>query len=329
MSSLVASGYKPRGRLYCNQFMVKKISHQGITWIDVTSPTKDEVQDLAKEHDLHPLLQNELLSPSLRSKVDVYEEYLFLVLHFPRCAICQGEPAEILGDSQEVDFIIGKNVLITTHYEQIAQLDELAEIMEVNPASYRSSGKTHAGHILFAIIRRLYQNQDDALLLLNQKLKEAEGRIFAGEEKTMVKELSNLNRELLDFHWALKNHSDVLASFEVAGREFFGDTFRYYLRAIIGEYEKIWNALQSNRETGNELRQTNESLLAIKTNEVMKILTIMAFITFPLTVFTSLFGMNTVNNPILGRPNDFWDIVVIMLAAVSLMFIFFRYKKWL
>jgi len=61
--------------------MVKKISHQGITWIDVTSPTKDEVQDLAKEHDLHPLLQNELLSPSLRSKVDVYEEYLFLVLH--------------------------------------------------------------------------------------------------------------------------------------------------------------------------------------------------------------------------------------------------------
>lgn len=279
--------------------MVKKISHQGITWIDVTSPTKDEIAVLAKEHDLHPLLQNELLSPSLRSKVDVYEEHLFLVLHFPRCAICQGEPAEQLGDSQEVDFIIGKNALITTHYEPIAQLDELAEIMEVNPASYRQSGKAHAGHLLFAIIRRLYQNQDDALLLLNQKLKEAEGRIFAGEEKAMVKELSSLNRELLDFHWALKNHSDVLASFEVAGREFFGDSFRYYLRAIIGEYEKIWNTLQSNRETGSELRQTNESLLAIKTNEVMKILTIMAFITFPLTVFTSLFGMNTINK--IGR----------------------------
>ncbi|PIR45397.1 MAG: magnesium transporter, partial [Candidatus Vogelbacteria bacterium CG10_big_fil_rev_8_21_14_0_10_50_13] len=44
---------------------------------------------------------------------------------------------------------------------------------------------------------------------------------------------------------------------------------------------------------------------------------------------TSLFGMNTVNTPILGRPNDFWDIVIIMFGAVALMFIFFRYKKWL
>lgn len=310
--------------------MVKKISHQGITWIDVTSPTKDEIEGLAGEHGLHPLLQNELVSPSLRSKVDVYEDHLYLILHFPRCAICEGEePSEVVSDTQEVDFIIGKNVLITTHYEPIDQLDELADIMEINPVSYRGIGKTHAGHLLFAIIRRLYQVQDDALLLLNQKLKAAEERIFAGEEKAMVKELSELNRNLLDFHWALKNHSDVLTSFEAAGREFFGDSFRYYLRAIIGEYEKIWNTLQSNRETGIELRQTNESLLTIKTNEVMKILTIMAFITFPLTVFTSLFGMNTINTPILGRPNDFWDIVIIMFGAVALMFIFFRYKKWL
>lgn len=307
--------------------MIRKIAHQGVTWIDVTSPTKDELSSLAKEFDLHPLLSTELGAPSVRSKVDVYEDYIYLILHFPNCEACYGVTPS--ADPKEIDFIVGKNFLITTHYEPVEALDEFAQIMEAGPNSYRAAGKTHAGHLLFAIARRLYQSLEEGLLYLNGNLKSVEKKVFAGHEKEMVKILADINHSLLDFHWSLKNHQEILTSFEMAGKEFFGPSFTYYLRAMLGEYEKIWNMLQSNREAFTDLRQINESLLTIKTNEIMKFFTVMAFVTLPLTVLTQMFGMNSDYLPIVGHPQGFWIILILMGISVATIFIFFRLKKWL
>ena len=77
------------------------------------------------------------------------------------------------------------------------------------------------------------------------------------------------------------------------------------------------------------MHHTNTSLLSTRTTEITKNLTIMAFITFPLTLLANIFGMNTENNPIIGSPYDFWIIVAMMVAGIISMFEFFRYKKWL
>ena len=61
----------------------------------------------------------------------------------------------------------------------------------------------------------------------------------------------------------------------------------------------------------------------------MKILTIMAFITFPLTLFASMFGMNTHTTPIVGYPGDFWIILGIMVIVSAGLFSYFKYKKWM
>jgi magnesium transporter len=98
---------------------------------------------------------------------------------------------------------------------------------------------------------------------------------------------------------------------------------------LSGDYDRLANEMKSNRASLLELRDTNNSLLTTKQNEIMKIFTIMAFVTFPLSLFASLFGMNTVGTPILGNRLDFWIIVGIMFAAASVFFAFFKYKKWL
>jgi len=61
----------------------------------------------------------------------------------------------------------------------------------------------------------------------------------------------------------------------------------------------------------------------------MKVLTILAFITFPLVLLSSVFGMNTISTPIVGIKGDFWIIIGVMLAATFSMFVYFRKKKWL
>ena len=61
----------------------------------------------------------------------------------------------------------------------------------------------------------------------------------------------------------------------------------------------------------------------------MKILTIMAFVTFPLSLIAAIFGMNTVYIPIIGTPGDFWIVMGIMGFATFLMFLYFKRKKWI
>lgn len=307
--------------------MIRQFKHRDTTWVDVISPSKEELSTLSKQYNLHSLVENELSTPSARAHCDLYDAYIYLVLHFPCCNFCLGE--EKSSNTQEVDFIIGKDFLITIHYEPIQALDEFGQIFEANLISEDAKKKNQAGILFSHIILSLYKSLDDGLTMIGNELRKAEQEIFSGKEKEMVVVLSKINHELLDYTWSLKNHADILSTFDNASEIMFGNEYRHFSRKIMATYHRIYSTLENLKEMFDDLRTTNDSLLSIKTNEIMKILTIMAFITFPLTVFTSTFGMNTIHNPILGMPFDFWIIIAIMLGAVTSMFIFFRYKRWL
>ncbi|MBI5005460.1 MAG: magnesium transporter CorA family protein [Candidatus Lloydbacteria bacterium] len=305
--------------------MITKYAHKKLTWIDVENPNPEEVRSLADEYHINPLVANELLSPTLRPKVELHHNLIYLILHFPAFARTPGQH----NADQEIDFIIGKNFLITTHYKRIDTLYEFSKAFEVNSILDKSNLGDHAGFLFFYLIRQLYKFLEEELDSVTTDLKDIEARIFQGEEKQMVFEISKVNRNLLNFRQATRPHQEVLASFEVAGKKFFGEDFSYYLHAISGEYYKISNILEGNRETLLGLRDTNDALLTTKTNEVMKTLTVMAFVTFALMLISSIFGMNTKILPIVGMPNDFWVIIIgIALATVS-MFIFFKHKRWI
>jgi magnesium transporter len=82
-------------------------------------------------------------------------------------------------------------------------------------------------------------------------------------------------------------------------------------------------------ESLHELRATNNSLLSTKQNEIMKIFTIMAFVTFPLQLLVSVFSLNIETNPMHGNLYSFWLIVAILVGLMLLMYGYFKHKKWL
>ncbi len=307
--------------------MIRKQDYNGLTWIDLETPTEDELKQISTEYNIHPLVGKELSEPSLRSKVDLYSDFIYLILHFPICSICYGEKSGADDGTQEIDFVIGKNFLITTHYEKIEAITEFSQTFAKSYLEEHSRGQAHAGFIFYFLLKSLYGSLSAGLDYINGVLRQAEKRIFAGEEKAMVKNLSAVNHNLLDFRWALKTHRQLLDSLVLAGQDFFGDNFKYHLASIVGEYEKIWNMLESNRETFFDLRQTNDSLLSIKTNETTKILAVLAFIFFPLTIVTQFFGMNT-NLPLIGGPNDYLAVIGIMALAMAMMLIWARSRRW-
>ncbi len=228
-----------------------------------------------------------------------------------------------------MDFVIGRQFLITTHYEAIDPIHNFAKVFEVNTALDTGGMGKHAGFIFFALLKRLYTGVEHELEFIRRDLVTIEEHIFSGDEVIMVEAISRCARGLLNLRQIIEPHREVLHTLESEGAAFFGDDFTQYLRTLSNEYYKVHNHIMRLTESLHELRETNNSLLSTKQNETMKIFTIMAFTTFPLTLIAALFAIPAESTPILGRPHDFWIIIGFMALAVSIMLVFFKRRNWL
>ncbi|MAZ40985.1 hypothetical protein CL654_02615 [bacterium] len=303
--------------------MVKNFAYKDIKWVDLENPKIDEIEDLIEEFELQ-VTASEISEPAVRPKVDLYDNHIFLILNFP---ILDPRSGKIT--SREIDFIIGKYFLITTHYKNVPALHNLQEIFKYESLLTSTKKKLHAGYLFFLIMRHLYASLEDEIDYLTQHLEKIEDSIFRGKQHEMVTHLSVLGRQIIDLRRAIKNHSQILNSFQTAAIEFYGKEFYHYTSSILGEFNKMWDTTELLKDSLIELRVTNDSLLTTRTNDIMKFLTIMAFVTFPLSLIAGIFGMNTINTPIVGQPLDFWMIIGIMFTLTLVFFLFFKYKKWL
>lgn len=302
--------------------MISKYTYKKLTWIDLESPTKDEVYSLMEEYSLPSLVGEELMTQTLRSKVDLYDSIIYMILHFPVISNKTHKSNE-----QEVDFVIGKNFIITAHYEMINPLHEFSKMFETDSTLDKSLMGNHAGFLFFYIIRELYKNAMLELEDINDSLRDIEKNIFDGREGEMVAVISNLNRTLVDFKQAIRFHRETLRSFEGAGTKFFGTEFSYYLSAITGEYNKVQNVLEGHKDILDDLKNTNDSLLTSKTSDTIKKLTIMTFIMLPLTLITGIFGMNT-EMILIKSLSNFGLVILFMIIIGTGMFVYFKKKRW-
>lgn len=306
--------------------IMNTIKSKKITWIDIEGPTNKDVNYLRKNFNFHPLVLEELIPPSYRSRVDHYGQYLFLILHVP---FLNKETREI--KSRELDIIVTKDALITSRYHSVLPLKALFDQCDLYEEARIEYMNQTTGHLLYHILERIIEYILPRLDFLEEKIDEIEDEIFHGKEKEMVTEISIIKRAVIDFRRVVKPQQDLTQSLLKRGVEFFDKKLEPYLFDLRGGYSKIWHTLENQRETIEALEDTNQSLLSTKTNEVMKVLTVFASIAFPLTLLASIFGMN-VNLPFAGEPGsglDFWIVSFIMIMTTIVLIVYFKKQKWL
>jgi magnesium transporter len=305
--------------------MIARYTYRGLTWIDLESPTRDEVSLLVEEFSLPAVVGDELITDTLRSKVDLYDECMYVILHFPVAGMKGDKHPE-----HEVDFVIGKHFIITAHYEMIDPIHQFAKVFEQNALHTRDHTSINAGYIFMEMMKRFYHASLLELESLGQEIRTIEERIFDNEEESMVKHISLMSRELLDFKQAIRFHGDILQSYETASARFFGHEYNYYATVITSEFNKVSSLLESHRDAIAELQRTNDSLLSTRSNEIMRTFTILTFVMIPLTIITGIFGMNTASNLIfIKNIQDFFFVIGAMVLIGFVMFLFFKFRKWL
>lgn len=307
--------------------MISYYKHKNTTWIDIENPSAKEVRQIAEKYSLDPNIASDLLTPSYRPYVDVHSDNIYLILHFPIVS----DKIDSANENRfhEIDFVIGHDYLITNRYEPYSAILEFSKMFEVDSILEKSNMSVNGGFIFFYMLKHLYQNLYNKLESLKEKIKSAEDDIFDGKEKEMVLEFSRLNRQIINFKSAFSMHRDVLENLMQASDGFFGPEFKYYSKTIFGEYLKVQNEIIAVKEYLDELRETNNSLLSTKQNEIVKNLTLITFLVLPLSLIANIFNMNASNTPILGMPNDFLIILLIMMFVTVITFGLLKYNKWL
>lgn len=301
------------------------IKTENLVWIDIKNPGKKDIDYLKENFSFHPVTLGELLTPTLRSKVEHYDHYLYMVAHFPIY-----NPKKGINESIEIDFLITYNTFITIRYEELAPLKEFLNKCRIDKIfRERNFGETTI-FLLCSILSCLYNFSLRQIDHITQKINQIEEKMFeekGGEE--MVERISLARRDILDFRKTIKPQTTILDSLKIRGVEFFGKKIEPYLVDIIGDYMRVWSLLENHKETIEALKETNDSLLSNRTNQIMRVLTVFAVIVFPLTLLAAIFGMNTQYLPIVGHRYDFWIIFGLMLLSTFIMLLFFKRKKWI
>ncbi len=303
--------------------MLKKQNYQAVTWVDSESPTKDEARSLMEEFELSPEVAQDILLPTFKDRIVPGKDYVYLVLHFPAFKHTHNK-----SHRQEIDFVIGKNFIITNRYESIDSMDKYSKIFEVNSILDKNNEEIGSGQIFLAIMRTIYQSLSDELDSISYLLNEAERKIFAGKEKEMVFELSKVGREIINFNHIITPHGNILETLRQEMGKILGHNFTIELDEIINEYYKISKILENVTQVLQELRETNNSLLSTKQNEIMKTLTIFTFFALPFSIITGFFQMNTKYTPIVSDDRGWFFIVGIEIIVLLLVYSIARRKKW-
>lgn len=303
--------------------MINRYEYNDVVWIDIENPTPDDVEEIDKELELGPLLTQELLTPTAKPRADVYPDFVYAVLHFPALRYTHG-----LETNHEIDIVLGEKFIITTHYSTASATYDLARAFEAASLLSARSERIGVGHIFLELTQRLYQAADNELDALEDVIEDIEANIFEGYEKEMVTAISFATRELLTHKRLLATHRDILNAVEQATRALFGDEYAHQVRGAEALHYRVYHRALTMNDILDEMRETNMALLYSRQNEITKNLTIMAFVTFPLTLIAALFGMNTVNTPIVGSQHDFVWILGGMIALTAVFFTYFKLKRW-
>ena len=303
---------------------LESLTWGNLTWVNIEGPTERETEYLTKNYPFHPLDLDDCLSRIQRPKIDEYKDYLFLVFHFPLFK----KETRVTTPSQ-VSVFIGENYLITLHKGELKPLVKLFRECQIDEESRREHFSQGSGYLLYRIIDRLVDYCLPILSRIDDNIEKVEEDIFSEEMPRAIKEISILRRDVISFRRIIWPMRAVIGSLEPKIRRFTKMDLAVYFGDMVDHVDKIWDGLDECKEIIEGLNDTHDSLATNRTNEIIRMLTIIATILLPITVVASIFGMNIPLGPFGNSDYSFLYVLLITLVIVGSILYFFRRKHWI
>lgn len=306
------------------QLHMESLTWDNITWVNIERPTELETDYLAKHYPFHPLDLDDCLSRIQRPKIDEYDDYLFLVLHFP----VFDKNVRVTTPSQ-VSVFIGQDYLITLHSGELKPLVNLFRQCQKEEEFRRRAMSEGTGLLLYRIVDRLVDYCLPILNKIGSNIDRVDDEIFSSMKSNVIRDISELRRDVISFRriiWPLRTLSGSLWS---KVRPFTDTDMEIYFDDLVDHVDRIRDGLDEYKERVEGLNDTHDSLATNRTNEIVRILTTIATIMLPITVIASIFGMNIPLGVFGSSRLAPLFVSLICLAIILTMLYLFRRKRWI
>jgi magnesium transporter len=297
-------------------------------WVDLPDPGEEVHKDV--EHVLreimhfHPLAVDDALVETHVPKVDDWGNYLYIVLH----AVDYKAGMNRI-ETLEVDAFVGTNYLVTHHVHEVPALERLWQTI------LRDERHTRRGvdYLLYELCDFIATDYMPVMDRIDDAIDQIQDTVFDTNDPRMVQTIFRLKSAVLDLRRVLSPQREVLNKLSRGDFPMIEPNVRVYMRDVYDHFVRLADLNESLRDLVAGSLDTYLSVTANRTNNVMKVLTIITVLFMPLTFITGFFGMNFFGANIeLGdfMPNGlvFALAMLIMIGVPAGMLLYIRQRGW-
>jgi magnesium transporter len=292
-------------------------------WLHITGISDPRVIDaIGRKFKLHPLLLEDIMSPSQRSKLDDYKDFLYIatrILHVTT-------PGNGTLEDEQLSIVFGDNFLLSFVEKDTALFQPIRDRLKKPTSKMRNRGPDY---LAYAILDSTVDHYFLALEGVDKSLEKLEEELLDNPEPSTLNKILKIKREMALLRKIIWPMREVINHFrrtdspliEEGTQMFSNDVYDHTIQAI--------ETVESFRDITSGMIDIYLSTINQRMNEIMKVLTIVATIFVPLTFITSLYGMNFKHMPELDHPLGYFYVLGFMALLSLFMLYCFRRKKWI
>lgn len=292
------------------------------TWINVAGINDaSKIAEIGRVFSLHPLLLEDVMNPVQRSKVEDYKNYIFVV---SRLLKINGNAFSI--DDEQFSFILGPNYLISFVEKDISIFKPIYERLQVKDSRIRKSG---VDYLAYSLLDNIVDHYFLILESIDNNLEKLEEEVLNQPQINTLTDVQHAKRNMAMLRKSVWPMREVINQLRKTDSPLITDATKLFLYDVYDHTVQAIETIEGFRDIISGMLDIYMSNINQRTNEIMKVLTVITTIFVPLTFIASIYGMNFPSMPGLNSVWGFHIILLSMLTSVALMLYFFRRKNWI
>jgi len=293
-----------------------------VTWINVDGMhDAGVVEQLGRYYGLHPLMIEDILNTRQRLKVDIFDDYLFIVLKMPWF----DEAAEEI-NIEQVSIILGRNFVLTFQEQEGDVFETIRTRISQNKGHLRKAG---ADYLAYALMDAIVDGYFAILDYFGEEIEELDDTITEEPEPEILGTIHALKRELIVFRKTVSPLRNMMQELSYQESPLIQKSTSIYLRDLYDHVIQVIEATETFRDMMSGLHDVYLSSVSNKMNEIMQFLTIIGTIFIPLTFIVGIYGMNFQFMPELTWRWGYFAVLALMLGLGLGLLFYFKKKRWL
>jgi magnesium transporter len=299
-----------------------------VNWINISGLGDVEMlRQVGLNFRIHPLALEDMLNTGQRPKVEEYENQLFIVLQMAYSTNVGGIVFE------QVSMVLGKQFVITVQEE--ARRDVFDPVRLRLRQGGGNARYMRADYLAYALVDAVVDHYFPLVESLGDSIEEFQETVLNDPTRERLRQLHDFRRAIAELRRAVGPQRDVLGRLTRDETGLIEGETRFFFRHCYDHTVIVLDLLETFRDATRNLMDLYLSSLSLRTNEVIRVLTVISSIFIPLTFIAGVYGMNFdrsasgLNMPELGRHFGYLYAIGLMLAVAVGMILFFKRKKWL